>query len=227
MERVVILLACAAAVGVVVGVVLPKLSPTVGELTGEYTAVGDAADVLATLRVDDHQNAEGYDRESFGYRRTDDDGNGCDVRDDVLARDLDDVTYTDGCKVASGVLEDPYTGRTIEFVRGARTSGAVQIDHVVALENAWQSGAKDWDTATRYAFGNDMSNLLAVDGTANSEKGSASAAYWLPTNGGFRCEYVARQIGIKDKYDLSVTSQEKQAMLGVLHACPAQEIPVS
>ena len=125
-----------------------------------------------------------------------------------------DVTFTTpgGCQVQSGVLHDLYTGKTIDFVRGPQTSSAVQIEHVVALENAWQSGARDWDTAKRYKFGNDMYNLLAADGEANSEKGSASAAYWLPTNADFRCEYVARQIGVKDKYDLSVTTKEKQAM---------------
>ena len=85
----------------------------------------------------------------------------------------------------------------------------MQIDHVVALENAWQSGARDWSTAKRHEFGNDPYNLLAVDGPANQEKGSASAAYWLPTNADYRCDYVARQIGVKDKYQLTVTSQEK------------------
>ena len=123
------------------------------------------------------------------------------------------------------MLHDLYTGKTIDFVRGPQTSSAVQIEHVVALENAWQSGARDWDTAKRYKFGNDMYNLLAADGEANSEKGSASAAYWLPTNADFRCEYVARQIGVKDKYDLSVTTKEKQAMLSVLRSCSGQEVP--
>ena len=119
----------------------------------------------------------------------------------------------------------PYTGKTIHFVRGARTSSAVQIDHVVALENAWRSGASTWDQAKRYRFGNDMYNLLAVDGPANQEKGSASAAYWLPTNGAYRCDYVARQIGVKAKYGLTVTTKEKRAMLSVLRACPAQAVP--
>ena len=101
----------------------------------------------------------------------------------------------------------------------------MQIDHVVALENAWQSGANQWDHTKRYRFGNDMYNLLAVDGPANQEKGSASAAYWLPTNGAYRCDYVARQIGVKAKYGLTVTTKEKRAMLSVLRACPAQAVP--
>ena len=127
--------------------------------------------------------------------------------------------------MSSGVLDDPYTGKTITFIRGERTSADVQIDHVVALENAWKSGADTWDTARRYRFGNDPYNLLAVDGPANQEKGSASADYWLPPRTDYRCAYVARQIGVKDKYGLSVTSAEKQAMMGVLHGCPGQPLP--
>jgi hypothetical protein len=228
-ERILCLLVIAAVIGVTIGLILPKTSPTVGEITGEYTATGTAAETLAKLTVDDNPSKAGYDRTSFGYRETDADGNGCDVREDVLARDLTDVQYKSAgsCKVQSGTLDDPYTGKTIHFQRGRDTSSAVQIDHVVALENAWQSGASEWSKAKRYEYGNDMYNLLAVDGPANQEKGSASAAYWLPTNGDYRCDYVARQIGVKDKYGLTVTTKEKRAMLSVLHGCPAQAIPES
>ncbi|KFI99092.1 HNH endonuclease family protein [Bifidobacterium stellenboschense] len=229
-ERLLILVILAALAGAVVGLGLPEISPTVAKITGERAATGQAADVLATLAVDDDPNASGYSRDAFGYRETDDDGDGCDIREDILARDLKDVTFKGAtgryaCTVASGTLDDPYTGRTIRFTRGATTSAAVQIDHVVALENAWQSGARGWDTAKRYRYGNDPYNLLAVDGPANQEKGSASAAYWLPTNGAYRCDYVARQIGVKSKYGLTVTSAEKDAMLAVLHACPGQTVP--
>ena len=226
-ERVLILLVIAIVIGVTIGVILPRISPKFAEITGQYHATGTAAETLQKLPVDDNVSTAGYDRELFGYRETDDDGNGCDVREDVLARDLTDVKYTKlgGCKVKSGVLADPYTGKTIHFQRGQTTSSAVQIDHVVALQNAWQSGARDWSQQKRFRFGNDLYNLLAVDGPANQEKGAASAAYWLPTNGEYRCDYVARQIGVKDKYGLSVTTQEKRAMLSVLHSCPGQAIP--
>lgn len=225
-ERIAILLVVAVVAGISIGLLMPKVNPTVGEMTGEYVATGSAAETLQSLTIDDHPSRAGYDRDSFGFRQTDDDGNGCDVREDVLARDLTDVRYRQhGCKVESGTLADPYTGKTIHFVRGARTSSAVQIDHVVALENAWRSGANQWDRTKRYRFGNDMYNLLAVDGPANQEKGSASAAYWLPTNGAYRCDYVARQIGVKAKYGLTVTTKEKRAMLSVLRACPAQAVP--
>ncbi|MBW3089628.1 HNH endonuclease family protein [Bifidobacterium miconisargentati] len=227
LERVLILLVLAAVIGVTVGLMLPQVSSDAARITGGYTATGSAADTLNRLIVDDNQDASGYDRDSFGFREEDTDGNGCDAREDVLARDLTDVQYkyAGSCEVVSGTLDDPYTGKTIHFVRGRTTSAKVQIDHVVALENAWQSGARDWSTAERRQFGNDQYNLLAVDGPANQEKGSASAAYWLPTNSGYRCDYVARQIGVKDKYHLTVTSAEKDAMLAVLHNCPGQAVP--
>ena len=171
-ERILILLVIVIVIGVTIGVLLPRINPKFAELTGRYQATGTAAETLAKLTVDDHPSTKGYDREKFGYRQTDTDGNGCDVRDDVLARDLTNVTYTKrgGCKVKSGILEDPYTGTEIHFQRGKDTSAAVQIDHVVALQNAWQSGANTWDARKRYQFGNDMFNLIAVDGAANQEK---------------------------------------------------------
>ncbi|BDR53465.1 deoxyribonuclease [Bombiscardovia nodaiensis] len=215
-------------IGITIGLILPRVSPQVSRMTGGYTATGDAAQTLGTLQVVDRPKIHRhYNRDSFGFKETDDDGNGCNIREDVLTRDLKNVTYTQpgGCKVKSGVLSDPYTGKSIQFVRGVKTSAQVQIDHVVALENAWQSGAQDWDTAKRYQMGNDPYNLLAVDGPSNQEKGSASAAYWLPPRAEYRCDYVSRQIGVKAKYGLSVTSQEKDAMLGVLHSCPGQPLP--
>lgn len=227
-EALLMFLVIAVVAGVTIGIILPRVDRQAGRLTGMYSASGDAAQTLAGLKVDDAPRPHRqYRRDSFGFKETDADGNGCDIREDVLSRDLEGVRYTKpgGCKVAGGVLHDPYTGKTVQFVRGARTSAAVQIDHVVALENAWRSGAWDWPAGRRLEFGNDPYNLLAVDGPANQEKGSASAADWLPEDAGYRCRYVARQIGVKDKYSLSVTTAEKQAMLGVLHGCPGQPLP--
>ena len=225
--RCLIIVVVVACFGFLVGLALPYVSPPAARITGEYVATGPVADVLRTLVVDARQSGKGYQRDEFGYRQTDDDGNGCDIRDDILARDLHDVRFTvaGSCVVRSGTLEDPYTGRTIAFVRGAKSSSAVQIDHVVALENARRSGASQWNRAQRYRFGNDPSNLLAVDGPANEEKGAASAAYWLPTNAEFRCTYVALQVAVKAAYRLSVTPQEREAMAAVLRGCPGQQIP--
>lgn len=235
-QRMAMLVALAILAGVLVGLALPRVSITIDKATGGYLATGPAARTLATLPVRDKQrtgagsNDSAYDRESFGFRTTDDDGNGCDMRDDVLARDLDDVTFkarygSDSCVVQSGTLHDPYTGRDIAFTRGAGTSAAVQVDHVVALSDAWRSGADQWDTATRLRFANDPANLLAVDGPANREKGDSTADAWLPPNDVYACAYVARQVGVKASYGLSVTAAEKDAMLGVLADCPGQPLP--
>ena len=151
LERILIILLIAVVVGATLGVILPRINNGIAEITGRYTATGTAAETLNKLAVVDRPNGDGYDRDLFGFRETDDDGNGCDVREDILARDLTDVAYVtrNGCKVKSGVLNDPYTGKVIHFTRGQNTSAAVQIDHVVALQNAWQSGAKDWNARKR------------------------------------------------------------------------------
>ncbi len=127
--------------------------------------------------------------------------------------------------VETGSLKDPYSGRTIDFVRGDSTSSDVQIDHVVALSDAWQKGAQGWDGAKRTAFANDPLNLLAVDGSANSQKGAGDAATWLPPNRAFRCEYVARQVAVKSEYGLWVTQAEHDAIARVLSSCPDQPLP--
>ena len=110
-------------------------------------------------------------------------------------------------------------------MRGVTTSEAVQIDHVVALGDAWQKGAQQWTSAERVAFANDPLELLAVSGPANQQKGDADTATWLPPNKAFRCAYVARQVAVKRKYRLWVTAAEEQAMIRVLSGCPAQPLP--
>jgi hypothetical protein len=127
--------------------------------------------------------------------------------------------------VKSGTLADPYTGTTINFLRGAATSSAVQIDHVVALSDAWQKGAQQLTTEQRTAFANDPLNLQATDGPTNMKKGDGDAATWLPPNKGFRCEYVARQISVKATYSLWVTQAEHDAMARILADCSAQLAP--
>lgn len=127
--------------------------------------------------------------------------------------------------VTSGRLVDPYTAAVIDFVRGQSTSAAVQIDHVVALSDAWQKGAQQLSADRRKQLANDPYNLLAVDGPSNQRKSDGDAATWLPANKSFRCSYVARQIGVKAKYSLWVTQAEHDAMSRVLSSCPAQTVP--
>ena len=189
---------------------------------------GTALAALARLRVDDDPSMAGYLRDAFGYRADDTDRNGCDTRNDILRRDLTGVVVkggSNGCVVLSGTLADPYSGTSIAFTRGTATSNEVQIDHVVALGDAWRSGAAAWPDDERHRLGNDPLNLLAVSGPLNTQKGDKAADAWLPPNAGFRCAYVVRQVEVKLTYALSVTTSERRAMAAVLSSCPGQALP--
>lgn len=121
-------------------------------------------------------------------------------------------------------LRDPFTGETIDFVRGQGTSTLVQIDHVVALSDAWQKGAQLLSAEERLDFANDPLNLLAVDGPTNASKGDGDAATWLPPNKGFRCDYVARQTAVKAKHGLWMTRAEHDAIHRILSTqCPGHK----
>jgi len=172
----------------------------------------------------------GYTRDQFGPAWADVDRNGCDTRNDILKRDLINEVFqekTDLCVVLSGTLVDPYSGETINFVRGVVTSSEVQIDHVVALSNAWQTGAFKLSADQRKSFANDPLNLLAVKGKLNSQKGDGDAATWLPPLKSYRCDYVSRQIAVKIKYKLWFTAPEKEAMVRILKSCPEKALPTS
>ncbi len=188
---------------------------------------GTALAALAGLTVKGRGPMTGYSRAQFGGRWPDVDGNGCDTRNDVLRRDLTSIRFRPGsdCVVASGRLLDPYTGQVVDFVRGQATSAEVQIDHVVALGDAWQKGAARWTADKRERFANDPLNLLAVGGAVNQSKGDGDAATWLPPRTSYRCAYVARQVAVKQRYAVSITSAERDAMARVLARCPAQPLP--
>lgn len=190
----------------------------------------DATNTIATAKA----RPGGYDRERYfgGWA-----SNGCGsatTRDTILARDLKDAVENPRCQVTSGTLTDPYTGRTIQFRRGRNTSSAVQIDHVVALLDAWESGARDWDQAKRVEYANSQDVLLASDGPANMAKGSGldvngTALYrsqnsgapdiWMPDNKAYRCDYMAKRATIKSKWGLTMTPREKQQTVSVLSQC--------
>ena len=185
---------------------------------------------LARMQLD-HLEVRGWDRTSdfrrqeFGPAWSDDvevefGHNGCNTRDDILRRDLGNLVLRPGtCFVQSGTLIDPYTASTIEFVRGPRTSGSIEIDHVVSLADAWYKGARAWDRQRRLDFANDPLNLLAVSPTANFDKAYRDASSWLPPNEAFRCDFVARQIEVKTAYHLWLSAKEKRALEAVLAHC--------
>lgn len=185
---------------------------------------GAALSAAESLTVKGRAPKTGYARDRFGAAWADTDSNSCDTRDDILKRDLDDVKFTGGtCKVSYGVLEsDPYSGQKVTYRRGR---SLVDIDHMVALSDAWQTGAKYWDARKRIALANDPLNLLAVDASTNRSKGDGDTATWVPPNKAYRCAYVAAQVAVKKKYGLWVTAAEKAAMEKVLGTCPGQKLP--
>jgi hypothetical protein len=195
-------------------------------------AAGSALAALARIPVKGRAPKTGYARAQFGKAWDDENDDpmghdGCDTRDDILARDLRGLTFrSDGCKVATGTLHDPYTGASVPFVRGPGTSSLVQIDHVVPLSNAWQTGAQSWTARQRLDFANDPLELIPTRGAVNEEKGDGDAATWLPPKKPFRCAYAARMVAIKLKWHLWVTPPEHAALARLLGACPGQALPV-
>jgi hypothetical protein len=199
--------------------------PSMAPQPSSLHATGEALATLNQLEVKGRAPKTNYSRDQFG------DGwqlkLGCDTRNIILNRDLIDVVVNAECKVITGTLHDPYTGKDIAFVRGDTTSDDVQIDHVVALSDAWQTGAQQLTLKERINLANDPLELLAVDGPANQQKSDGDAATWLPSNKIFRCQYIARQIAVKQKYRLWVKPAEKDAMIRVLADCPGQALPGS
>ena len=167
-----------------------------------------------------------YNRDAFGQRWADVDRNGCDTRNDILRRDLVDVTLKPGthdCVVLTGKLHDPYTGTTISFVRGQGTSELVQIDHVIPLAWAWRNGAADWADDRREQFANDAINLAAVDGPANQSKSDRGPALWMPPAAGYHCTYAIRFVQVLTTYDLSVPAEDAAALRSTLTSCSVTE----
>ena len=204
---------------VVITLLLALLSPA-----NTQAAPTDALVALNNLEVKGRAPKTGYARSQFPHW-SDPDRNGCDARNDTLKRDLTNVTYKAGtrdCKVIAGQLLDPFSGKVITF---SATKVVIDIDHVVALSNAGQTGAAYFDKNKRSQIANDPLNLLAVDSKLNRQKGDGDAATWLPPSKAFRCEYVARQVAVKAKYGLWVTQPEKVAIDKILSTCVGQKLP--
>jgi hypothetical protein len=204
---------------VVITLLLTLLSPS-----NTQAAPIDALAALNNLEVKGRAAKTGYARSQFPHW-SDPDRNGCDARNDTLKRDLTNITYKVGtrdCKVIAGQLLDPFSNKVITF---STTKVVIDIDHVVALSNAWQTGAAYFDKSKRIQIANDPLNLLAVDSKLNRQKSDGDAATWLPPRKAFRCEYVARQVAVKVKYGLWVTKPEKAAIGKILSTCVGQKLP--
>lgn len=218
------ILAFALAFGLIAGATISRshAAPFIGQ--------GTVTSVMAKIPVKGRAPKTGYSRAQFGQAWADTNHNGCDTRNDILKRDLTNVVFRTGthdCVVLSGTLIDPYSGATIYFVRGKLTSPEVQIDHVVSLSNAWQTGAFNLSAETRTLMANDPLELLAVKGSLNTQKSDGDAATWLPPLKKYRCAFVARQVAVKAKYGLWITKPEKEAIARVLLTCPNQVVPTN
>ena len=186
-----------------------------------------ASAALVSLPIEEKTSLDGYERSCgegdgcvFGPAWADVDRNGCDQRNDVLHRDLAQIEVregTQGCVVVAGVLDDPYTGATVTFVKA--DAAEVPIDHVVPLAAAWVQGAAEWTTDERTAFANDLGNLMATTREQNSSKGDSTADEWLPPDPAYGCSYATVVITVKDRYALSVTPAEADTLEDLLATC--------
>lgn len=201
--------------------------------TGSIPVGQSATQVLDTLTVGVKSNASS-DRKSHQWNKVVGKTGNYTTRDLVLERDMDNVTYTSRGNVNTGILLEPYTGKTIHFQRGtsnkteggsaSNRDGGIQIDHVVAYAEAYRSGLDKLDFQQRDAYYNDPDVLLASQAEANNLKKDGTIAEWEPSNQTFQCDYASLQIGIKAKYGLIVDKAEHDEMAEVLKACPAETI---
>ncbi|OBG94432.1 hypothetical protein A5698_16890 [Mycobacterium sp. E136] len=196
----------------------------------DIPTVAPGVDVLAGVPVIPLR-IRGYDyrRAAFGDSWTDDNvapagHNGCDTRNDILNRDLDDKTFVSikRCPnaVATGVLHDPYTNAVVAFTRGEKTGAAVQIDHIVPLALAWDLGARGWPEGLRVRFANDPANLIAVAGNANQDKGDHEPANWMPPNAAFHCQYAIQFIAVLRGYGLPIDAPSAGVLRNAAATCP-------
>jgi Protein of unknown function (DUF1524) len=184
--------------------------------SGRGTDSRQAREELPELRVAAQGAGGGYSRDRFGVRWKDTDHNGCDQRNDVLARDLTDVRKRGGCVVLSGSLDDPYSGKHLTFSKS--DAAKVQIDHVYPLALAWRMGASRWDERRRERFANDHDNLLAVWGVPNQQKSDSGPGEWKPQKG-YQCAYGTKYVKVAKKYDLPVTRSDRDALRDFLGRC--------
>ena len=178
---------------------------------------------LNSLEVKGRAPKTGYSRKEFYDTWPNKDG--CNLRQRILKRDFGEtaVLGKDNCTVVSGRFYEPYTGTEMEFKEKSEISKGIQIDHIVALSDAWQKGAQYKPKEVRFQIATDPLNLIAAEAAANQQKSDGDAATWLPKNKSFRCQYVARQIAVKFKYALFITPAEKEAMKTVLSHCPEEK----
>lgn len=171
-----------------------------------------ARSYLASLTVAT-ENRTGYSRDLFPTWITI--SGTCNTREYVIKRDGSNVVTNSACTATSGSWYSQYDGVT------TTDPSTFDIDHVVPLAEAWDSGASEWTTAQRQSFANDVTRpqLIAVSASSNRSKGDDDPAEWVPTRSAYVCTYVRAWVQVKYYYALSVDSTEKSALQSYLAGC--------
>ncbi|CAL9444686.1 hypothetical protein SUDANB176_02317 [Streptomyces sp. enrichment culture] len=186
--------------------------PTASAALPTPVSAATARSYLATLPVR-AEDRTGYNRDLFPHWITI--SGSCNTRETVLKRDGSNVQTDSSCYATSGSWYSPYDGATWY------AASDVDIDHLVPLAEAWDSGADAWSTSRRQAFANDLTRpqLLAVTDNVNQAKGDQDPATWMPSRTAYRCTYVRAWVQVKYYYGLSVDSAEKSALQSHLASC--------
>lgn len=197
------------------------ITPAAADTTEERPAL----DLLAEITVAEDHHMDDYDREALfapsGW--VDANGTGCTTREDILARDLEN-TEIDGCTVEYGETTGAYSAEQIEHVQG---DSQVDIEHVVAVGQAWRNGAHDWDEATRHQFYQDPENLIAVSASENQSKSDRDVTDYMPPNQGAYCTFTAAKVYVKDKYDLAMNPEEHAFITDILEDPECEGTPAA
>ncbi|MGW0913944.1 HNH endonuclease family protein [Streptomyces sp. NPDC002784] len=186
--------------------------PTASAALPTPVSAATARSYLASLTVT-AEDRTGYNRDLFPHWITQ--SGTCNTREVVLKRDGTNVVQDSACAATSGSWYSPYDGATWS------AASDVDIDHLVPLAEAWDSGADSWTTSRRQAFANDLTRpqLIAVTDNVNQAKGDQDPATWMPSRTAYRCTYVRAWVQTKYYYGLSVDSAEKSALTSHLNAC--------
>ena len=186
--------------------------PTASAALPTPVSAATARTYLASLTVAT-ENRTGYSRDLFPTWITI--SGTCNTREYILKRDGSNVVTDSACAATSGSWYSPYDGATWT------AASDVDIDHLVPLAEAWDSGASAWTTARRQSFANDVTRpqLLAVTDNVNQSKGDQDPATWMPSLTSYRCTYVRAWVQVKYYYGLSVDSAEKTALTNYLANC--------
>ncbi|SES48527.1 Protein of unknown function [Streptomyces sp. yr375] len=187
-------------------------APTASAALPTPVSAATARTYLASLTVAT-ENRTGYQRDLFPTWITI--SGTCNTREYILKRDGTNVVTNSACTATSGSWYSPYDGATWT------AASDLDIDHLVPLAEAWDSGASAWTTAQRQAFANDVTRpqLIAVTDNVNQQKSDQDPAEWMPSLTSYQCTYVRAWVQVKYYYDLSVDSAEKSALTSYLANC--------